>query len=182
MKSASLRSAFFYYDIEDFINDNGIVAPGTGIGSNCLYNIDHFKLYGFEIETAIRLGRRLRATAAYVYKDYDVDETGFEKDWTYYLPALLPEHKIKLLAQYRIWENGYFLLSFRYVGSRDAQKGTSLDDYATVDIGFEQSFKLYGLEYTAKAFVNNVTGTDYEEISGYEMPKYVWGFQLGIRF
>jgi len=147
-----------------------------------LYNIDHFKLYGFEIETAIRLGRRLRATAAYVYKDYDVDETGFEKDWTYYLPALLPEHKIKLLAQCRIWENGYFLLSFRYVGSRDAQKGTSLDDYATVDIGFEQSFKLYGLEYTAKAFVNNVTGTDYEEISGYEMPKYVWGFQLDIRF
>ncbi|GAB6163945.1 hypothetical protein JCM12298_31050 [Desulfothermus naphthae] len=177
-----MRSALFYYDIKDFINDNGVVAPGTGIGSNCLYNIDHFKLYGFEIEAAVRLGERLRATVAYVYKDYDVDETDFEKDWTYYLPGLLPEHKVKLLARYRVWDKGWFLLSFRYVGSRDAQKGSKLSDYATMDIGFEQNFKLYGIEYTINTFVNNITGTDYEEISGYEMPEYVWGLQLGVKF
>ena len=73
-------------------------------------------------------------------------------------------------------------MSFRYVGSRDAQKGSRLDDYATVDVGFEQSFEFHGLEYTAKTFINNMTGTDYEEIAGYEMPEYLWGFQLGVRF
>jgi iron complex outermembrane receptor protein len=34
----------------------------------------------------------------------------------------------------------------------------------------------------ARLFCSNVTGNDYEEISGYEMPKYVWGFHLGVKF
>ena len=32
------------------------------LGSNCLYNIDHFKLYGVELEAAIRLGERFKAS------------------------------------------------------------------------------------------------------------------------
>lgn len=178
----TLRAAGFYYDIEDFINDNGITAPGTGLGSNCLYNIDHFKLYGVELEATIPLGEKFRATAAYVYQEYDVEETGFEQDWTYYLPALLPKHKIKLLARYMVWEDGWLQLSSRFVGERKAQKGTQLDAYTTVDLGFEQVFKFRRQEYTAKLFCNNVTGTDYEEISGYKMPSYVWGIQLGAKF
>ncbi|HDH87168.1 MAG TPA: TonB-dependent receptor [Desulfobacteraceae bacterium] len=182
LKPVSLRSALFYYDIEDFINDNGITSPGTGIGSNCLYNIDHFKLYGGEIEAAVRLGERFRATAAYVYQKFDAESTGFERDWTYYLPALLPKHKVKLLARYKVWEDGWFQFSSRYVGSRKAQKGSKLDDYITVDVGFEQGFKFNDMEYTAKAFVNNITGTDYEEIAGYKMPEYLWGLQVGVKF
>ena len=46
----------------------------------------------------------------------------------------------------------------------------------------QQTFEYGGSEWTAKAYVGNVTGTGYEEISGYEMPKYVWGFQLGVKF
>ncbi len=184
-KPVTIRAAGFYYDIKDFINDNGITAAGTmgpAFGSNCLYNIDHFKLYGAELEAAIRLGDKFRATAAYVYQEYDVDETGFEADWTYYLPGLLPKHKIKLLARYNAWEDGWLQLSSRYVGGRDAQKGAELDDYITLDVGFEQTFKFDGLEYMAQAFVSNVTGTNYEEQAGYEMPKYVWGFQIGFKF
>jgi outer membrane receptor protein involved in Fe transport len=181
-KPMTLRAAGFYYDIEDFINDNGITAPGTGLGSNCLYNIDRFKLYGAELEATVPLGKKFRATAAYVYQEYDVKETGFEQDWTYYLPALLPKHKIKLLARYMVWEDGWLQLSSRFVGERKAQKGTELDAYTTVDLGFEQVFRFGRQEYTANLFCNNVTGTDYEEISGYEMPKYVWGIQLGAKF
>jgi len=172
----------FYYDIENFINDNGITAPGSGLGSDCLYNIDHFKLYGAEVEATIRLGGRFRATAAYVYQEFDAEKTSFEKNWTYYLPALLPKHKVKLLARYKVWEGGWFQLSSRYVGTRNAQKGSKLDDYITADVGFEQEFKFHGMDYTAKVFVNNVTGADYEEIAGYEMPKYLWGFQFGVKF
>ena len=183
----SVRVAGFYYDIEDFINDNGITAVGAvggfgTLGSNCLYNIDHFKLYGGEIEASLKLGDRFQATVAYVYEEYDVDDTGFETDWTYYLPALLPKHKVKLLARYNVWKGGWFELSARYVGDRNAQKGEELDDYATADVGLEQTFEYGGSEWTAKAYVGNVTGTGYEEISGYEMPKYVWGFQLGMKF
>lgn len=183
-KPLTVRAAGWYYDIEDFINDNGITSPGTGLGSDCLYNIDHVKLYGAELEASIRLGDRFRATAAYVYQEYDVDETGFEQDWTYYLPALLPKHKVKLLARYNVWEDGWFQLSSRYVYERKAQRPDTedLDDYVTVDLGFEQTFKFQGLNCMAEAFVGNVTGTSYEEQSGYEMPKYVWGFQLGFKF
>ena len=152
------------------------------LGSNCLYNIDHFKLYGAELEAAIRLGDKFRATAAYVYQEYDVDETGFEANWTYYLPGLLPKHKLKLLAHYNVWEDGWLQVSSRYVGGRDAQKGADLDDYITLDLGFRQTFEFNGLDCEANLFCSNVTGTDYEEISGYEMPKYVWGAQLGFKF
>ncbi|VBB41523.1 TonB-dependent receptor (fragment) [uncultured Desulfatiglans sp.] len=182
-KATTLRAAVWYYDIQDFINDNGITAPGTGLGSGCLYNIDHFKLYGGELEAAVRLGPRLRATLAYVYQEYDVEENPvFEKEWTYYLPGLLPKHKVKLLARYNVWEDGWFQLSSRYVYKREAQKGTVLDDYITLDLGFEQTFRFQGMEYTASVFMGNVTGTDYQEQSGYFMPKYVWGFQIGARF
>jgi len=183
----TVRAAGFYYDIKDFINDNGITSVGAlggfgTLGSNCLYNIDHFKLYGVELEAAIHLGERFRATATYIYQEYDADKTGFEDDYSYYLPALLPKHKIKLLARYNVWSDGWLQLSSRYVGDRDTQRGEELDDYITVDVGFEQGFKYDGQEYMAKLFCSNVTGTNYEEISGYEMPKYVWGFQLGMKF
>jgi len=167
-KPLTVRAAGFYYDIKDFINDNGITSVGAlggfgTLGSNCLYNIDHFKLYGVELEAAIHLGERFRATATYVYQEYDADKT-------------------KLLARYNVWSDGWLQLSSRYVGDRDTQRGEELDDYITVDVGFEQDFKYDGQEYMAKLFCSNVTGTDYEEISGYEMPKYVWGFQLGMKF
>jgi iron complex outermembrane receptor protein len=179
----TFRATGWYYDIENFINDNGITSPGTGLGSACLYNIDHFKLYGGELEATVRLWDRLNATMAYVYQDYDVEEKGiFQKDWSYYLPALLPKHKIKLLARYNVWKDGWFQLSSRYVGDRDAQKGSELDDYITVDLGFEQTFKWNGWKMTAEAFLNNATGTDYQEQAGFEMPKYIWGFQVGVKF
>jgi len=177
-----VRTAVWYYDIEDFINDNGITAPGSGVGSECLYNIDHLELYGGEIEAAIELGNRFRATCAYVYQKYSADDTGFEEEWTYYLPALLPQNKIKLLARYMVWKDGWLQLSSRYVDERKVQKGGKLDDYITLDVGFEQTFEYDGLQCTAQLFMGNVTGTTYEEVSGYEMPKYVGGFQLGFKF
>lgn len=181
-KPLTLRAAGWYYDINNFINDNGITAPGTGAGSDCLYNIDHVELYGGELEASIRLGQRFRGAAAYVYQRYSVDETGYEEPWTYYLPTLLPRNKVKLLARYMVWKDGWFQLTSRYVDERKAQQDEKLDDYITVDVGFEQKFKSNGLEFTAQAFVGNVTGTTYQEVSGYEMPKYVWGFQLGFKF
>jgi len=169
------------------MNDNGIAAPGTGLGSDCLYNIDNFKLYGAELEASVKLGDRFSATAAYVYQDYDAAGTGFEKDWTYYLPQLLPHHKLKLLGQYRILKDGWLRLSARYVGERKAQKTTggekiTLDDYATMDIGYEQEFKFKGLNFGMGAFVNNVTGTNYQEIAGYDMPRQVYGVKLSCKF
>lgn len=117
------RTAVWYYDIRDFINDNGITAPGSGAGSNCLYNIDSVKLYGFEIEAALQLSPVFRITAAYVFQEHDAARTGFEQDWTYYLPATLPRHKVKVLAGYEIIPEGWVQLSARFVGGRDAQKG-----------------------------------------------------------
>jgi len=38
------------------------------------------------------------------------------------------------------------------------------------------------MKYVVSIFCNNVTGEDYEEIAGYEMPEYVWGFQVGVKF
>ncbi len=184
-KPVTLRGAVFYYDIQDFINDNGITAAGAlgpAFGSNCLYNIDHFELYGAELEAAIHIGKKFRATAAYIYQEYDVTNTGFEAGFTYYLPALLPKHKVKLLAGYNIWPDSWIQLSSRYVGERGTQRGGKLDDYVTFDLAFEQILTFQARKYKAEFYVNNLTGTDYQEISGYDMPKYIWGFQVGVQF
>lgn len=182
MEKASLRAATWYYDINDFINDNGITAPGSGAGSDCLYNIDHLELYGFELEAALHFSEKFRATAAYVFQEHEVEQSGYEQDWTYYLPATLPRHKIKLMGKYEIVPQGWLQLSARYVGSRDAQKGSELDDYIVCDAGFEKKFSVENLNYSLSLFVNNITGTTYQEISGYEMPKHVWGFMVGLEY
>ncbi len=123
-----------------------------------------------------------RATAAYVYQDYDVTDAGFEQDWTYYLPAVLPNHKIKVLAQYRLWEDGWLLASARYVGEREAQKGEKLDEYATLDLGISQTFHFHGTRHKVELFCNNLTGTNYQEQAGYEMPRQVLGFKMTMEF
>ena len=70
----TFRAATFYYDIKDFINDNGITSPGTGLGSDCLYNIPHVRIYGAEFEAGLRLGKRFQATAAYTYQEVNEDQ------------------------------------------------------------------------------------------------------------
>ncbi len=178
----SARAAVFYYDIKDFINDNGITAPGSGLGSNCLYNTDNVRLYGGELELALKLGDRFRATAAYLYQENSVSDTAYDKDYTYYLPDLLPRHKIKLLSQYQVWNDGWLIASARYVGKREAQKGETLGDYATLDAGFEQGMTIGGLLYNLKLSCSNITGTNYQEQAGYSMPRQVFAVEMGLKF
>lgn len=172
----------FYYDIQNFINDNGITAPGSGLGSDCLYNIPHVKLYGFELEASLRLGKRFQATASYVFQQVDADETVYDEDWTYYLPELLPKHKVKFLGRYETWKDGSIQLSGRFVGERQTQKGGTLDSYLVLDLGFEQRFKLCGQDFTAGVYVNNLLGEEYQEQAGYQMPRQVYGVRLTARF
>ncbi len=42
--------------------------------------IPHFKLWGGEIETSLRLGR-FQGTLSYNYQNYNADDTGFEAEW-----------------------------------------------------------------------------------------------------
>ena len=60
------RTTFYYYDIQDFINDNGITSPGTGLGTDCLFNIPSVKMYGIELEVAMQL-KRFRGMISYNY-------------------------------------------------------------------------------------------------------------------
>jgi iron complex outermembrane receptor protein len=183
MAPINLRAALYYYDIKDFINDNGITSPGSGLGSNCLYNIPHFKLYGGEIEASLRLGK-FQGTLSYNYQNYTADDTGFEENWTYYLPALLPQNKVKFLGNYEVWRGGLVQLHATYVDERKTQQpGTEdLKSYVTLDIGLQQDFHFGGIDWKAETYCNNFTGTNYEEQAGYKMPKYVWGFLLSARF
>ena len=152
------------------------------MGSDCLYNIPHVRLYGFELEGALRLGKRFQATASYTYQEVEADQTQFDENWTYYLPTLLPKHKVKLLGRYELWQDGFLQVSGRYLGERDAQKGETLDAYFVVDAGLEQRLYLPGLELTANLYVSNALGEEYQEQAGYQMPRQVVGFRLSAKF
>jgi outer membrane receptor protein involved in Fe transport len=87
---------------------------------------------------------------------------------------------VRLQAQYEVWDKGWLQASGRFVGQRKTQKGGELNAYALMDLGFEQSFTFSGVNWIAKVFVDNLTGTTYMEQAGYPMPRQVWGFQLGM--
>lgn len=181
----TLRASGWYYDIEDYINENGVTIPpkeGIGSGTNCVSNIDQVELYGGELEASIKLKDYFRASCSYIYKEHSIGDTGFEQGWNYYLPDLVASHKVKLHTRYKLWEKGWFQLSSRFVGERESQDGESMDSYIKANIGFKQQFTYNNQKYMASIYCNNVTGTDYEEIAGYETPEHVWGMSIGMRF
>ena len=68
------------------------------------------------------------------------------------------------------------------MGERDAQKGETLDAYFVVDAGLEQRFYMPGIELTANLYVSNALGEEYQEQSGYQMPRQVYGLRLTAKF
>lgn len=156
------------------------------MGTNAIYNIPHVKLYGAELEASIKL-KRFWATFSYMYEDHKIDKTGLEKEWTYYLIQLLPYHRAKLIGAYQIFKNGWIKFSAKYVGDRKSQKIISgkretLADYVVIDGEYEQSFKLKNFNASLGIFINNLTRTSYQEISGFEMPKQVVGVNFKVKF
>ena len=94
----------------------------------------------------------------------------------------MPKHKIKLLARYEVWKDGFLQLSGRFVGERQAQKGETLDAYTVWDAGIEQLFSVGGVDFTAAFYVSNLLGEEYQEIAGYDMPRQVYGLRLSAKF
>ena len=117
-----------------------------------------------------------------MFQQVDADETDYDEGWTYYLPAILPRHKVNFLGRYEAWKDGFLQLSGRFVGERDAQKGSTLDAYFVVDAGIEQRFHLEHVDLSIAGYVSNLLGEDYQEQAGYEMPGQVFGLRMSVRF
>jgi len=183
-KPLTLRGTFYYYNIQNFMNDSGITAPGSGLGSDCLYNIPSVKMYGVELEAALDFKNRFRGMVSYSYQAFDAAGSSYQQDWSYYLPLLYPKHKIKMMGRFRVWEDGWLQANLRFISARGAQKeaGGRLHAYATVDLGFEQKFRFWRQELTLNAFAANLTGTRYQEVQGYYMPRQTFGFTIGTKF
>jgi len=183
-KPLTLRSTFYYYDIQNFMNDSGITSPGTGLGSNCLYNIPSVKMYGVELEAALDFKNRFRGMVSYSYQGFDATYSPFQQDWSYYLPLICPKHKIKMMGRARLWEDGWLQADVRFLSAREVQKHATgkLGAYATLDLGFEQKFRFWQQELSLNVFGNNLTGTRYQEIQGYYMPRQTFGFTIGTKF
>ncbi len=166
------------------MNDSGVTRPGTGLGSNCLYNIPSVKMYGVELEASIDFLNRFRGMVSYSYQMFDATESSYQADWSYYLPLLYPKHKIKTMGRVKIWEDGWFQADVRFFSARGVQKQGvgKLGSYATLDLGLEQKFSFWRQELTLNAFVANLTGTRYQEIQGYYMPRQTFGFTIGTKF
>lgn len=182
-KPLTLRGTFYYYDIENFMNDSGILAPGAGLGTDCLYNIPSVKLYGVELEAALDFKNRFRGMVSYNYQAFDATDSPFQQSWSYYLPLLYPKHKLKMMGRYRVWQDGWFQASLKFVSARESQKKVGrLGAYAVLDLGYEQNFHWGDRVLSLSVFANNVTGRRYQEIQGYYMPRQTFGFTLNTKF
>jgi outer membrane receptor protein involved in Fe transport len=164
------------------MNDSGITAPGTGLGSNCLYNIPSVKMYGVEFEAAIALEKRFHGLISYNYQGFDATASKYQQGWSYFLPLLYPKHKIKLVSRYRVWNDGWLQADARFISARSSQRGPRLGDYAVLNLGFEQKFRFWQQELTLNVFGNNLTGTRYQEMQGFYMPRQTFGVTVGTKF
>ena len=157
----------WYYDIEY---------------ADTVYNID-VQMYGLELELTKRLADRLSGYINYGWQDWDAEKFPLEEpEYTNYLMQNLPDHKVTLGINYKLWENGMVTLNARYVGDRTNMSKETIEDFITVNVGAEHILKLKGSSLTLKGYVNNVTDEEYEQRYGYPMPGTHCGISASCSF
>lgn len=173
----SLRGSVYYTDIEDYQQHNYISAAYSAI----IYNID-VETYGLELELTKRLTDRLGGYINYGWQDWNAEKFPLETEFTHYHMQNTPEHKATLGFNYKLWEDGMVTLNARYVGARENKREVKIEDFITVNVGAEHTFKLKGSMFTLKGYVNNVTDEEYEQRYGYPMPGIHGGISASWSF
>lgn len=181
-KKVSLRTAIFYRDIEDYIQQVTVPnpsSPSTTVNQN--QNIGHVEQYGFEMDLSSPILTNLDAGLNYTYLDTN-NRSGKEK------LTDVPEHKFLIYAKYTPIKKLSIIadleIDSRRYSSTGVSNGVDVSPRVAKGFGLANAKATYeimkGLQI--EAGVRNVFDKDYALNEGYPMPGRTYFSNLTYRF
>ena len=139
------------------------------------YQIPELKFYGAEFEFNWKPTEKLVFFGNYSYlkNRYSLTES-------LPYPMLLnlpPRNKGKISAHYSLPFKIRLASDISIYGERESEGGYFLKRYATADLSLEKNF---AERMVAGFFVNNLTGTEYQQVYGFPSPGVTWGVRLRV--
>ena len=164
------RFVLYYTEISDYLAIDR-ADPEHNDNQRSGWNLDEIRRWGIEYEFNATI-KDLTIYGNYTYIASRVKEDDPRK-LTLFWVDLPPKHKAGISLRYAVSDSVMLTWDQRYVGKRLSEGGLTLDPYTRSDLGAQYSF----LQNKAKliVYVNNLLGTNYEEVYGYPMPRQVIG-------
>ncbi len=155
-----ITSAFFFSDVEDYIQSATIADPddpSATLQQN--RNISEVYRYGFEADVKVSLGKAFNGGLGYTYTGWD-NRSNDQKI------TGIPEHKVNAFARYILWDRlALSMYATHYAGRYSASNGVrKTDSFTLVDISI--AYKLIG-GLKIEGGVNNIFDENYEIEEGY---------------
>ncbi len=140
--------------------------------SSYAYSLPSLYNYGADYEFNYTPFEKLTFFGNYTYSAKKYDYNGLPNSR---LLNLSPRNKAKVSVRYTL-KKGWLLTSdLYYNGTGGTQGGGTLPQYFVADVGVD---KILAGHLKLSFFVNNVTGTKYEQVFGYPMPRQTYGIRL----
>jgi outer membrane receptor protein involved in Fe transport len=162
----------------NYINThNYFVANTTSIyySKSYTYTIDSMRYFGYEGEFNWAPFDKLTLFGNFSHlKNSYTARTGLPAVELLELP---PNNKGKLSIRYSLPAHIRLLSDMKFIGRRGTEGGYKLDRYALADFSVEKGLSK---KMMFQFFVNNIFGTEYQQVYGYPSPDRTFGIRLQV--
>jgi outer membrane cobalamin receptor len=162
----------------NYINTSNYFVTNTAssyFNGSYAYQIPTMKFYGTEFEFNWKPFEKL-----VLFGNYSFLKNKYTRDSKLPYAMILelpPRNKGKLSVRYELPLKTRLAADVKFIGERKSEGGFNLNRYATADLSFERNF---AERMTAGFFINNMTGTDYQQVYGYPAPGVTYGIRIQI--
>lgn len=180
-KDNSLRLAYYYYDIDNYIvhNRNQIALLNAGRIDEMVTNADYLKLQGIEAELNFYFLTRL---SGYINLTYQKSELGdirrISEEDIYCDYYQTPKFKANIGLDWTLPKDVTLLTDVRFVDDRKTSKNQEMDSFTTMDFAIEK--RLVNQNLKLKAYVTNLFDEYYEEV--YHMSALERTFGINVTY
>lgn len=180
-KDNSLRLAYYYYNIDNYIvhNRNQITLLYAGRIDEMVTNADYLILQGIETELNFRLSNYLGGYINLTYQESelgDIHRISEEDIYCDYYQS--PKYKANMGLDWMLPMDVTLLTDIRFVDRRKTNKNQEMDAFVTADFAIEKRLDNQNLKI--KAYVTNMFDEYYEEV--YHMPASERTFGINVTY
>lgn len=180
-KNSSLRLAYYYYNIDNYIvhNKNKRALLNAGRIDEMVTNADYLILQGVETELNFNLFEHLSGYINLTYQDSDLgDIRRISEEDIYCDYYQSPKFKANLSINWALPKDVNLLSNVRFVDDRKTSKNEEMDAFITMDFAIEKG--LLDRNLKLKAYVTNLFDEYYEEV--YHMPALERTFGINVTY
>ena len=180
-KDNSLRLAYYYYDIDNYIvhNRNQIALLNAGRIDEMVTNADYLRLQGAEAELNFHLFESLGGYLNFTYQKSELGNIRRISEEDIYCDHYQsPKFKVNMGLDLTLPKDITLLTNVRFVDDRKTNKNQEMDSFITMDFAIEK--RLVNQNLKLKAYVTNLFDEYYEEV--YHMPSQERTFGINVNY